>query len=71
MKQVLTSILVLFLVNAGFTQTGKVCVPCLPDGITFPTQSQIDSFPVYYPGCTEIQGDVEIGGIWPGSGHSW
>ena len=35
---------------------------CLPDGITFTTQSQIDSFPIYYPGCTEIEGDVIIHG---------
>lgn len=35
---------------------------CLPDGITFTTQSQIDSFPINYPGCTEIGGSVEIRG---------
>ncbi len=33
---------------------------CLPDGITFTTQGQIDSFPINYPGCTEIEGDVVI-----------
>jgi len=36
--------------------------PCLPNGITFTTQGQIDSFPINYPGCTEIGGDVVIGG---------
>jgi len=36
---------------------------CLPDGITFTTQSQIDSFPINYPGCTEIEGSVEISGV--------
>ncbi|MFC2101983.1 T9SS type A sorting domain-containing protein [Bacteroidota bacterium] len=36
--------------------------PCLPDGITFTTQSQIDSFQINYPGCTEIEGDVTIDG---------
>ncbi len=35
---------------------------CLPEGITFTTQSQIDSFQVNYPGCTEIEGDVTING---------
>lgn len=31
---------------------------CLPEGITFTTQSQIDSFQINYPGCTEIEGTV-------------
>lgn len=35
---------------------------CLPDGITFTTQAQIDSFQVNYPTCTEIQGSVTIWG---------
>jgi hypothetical protein len=38
-----------------------VSQPCLPDGITFSTQSQIDSFPISYSGCTEIEGSVQIG----------
>jgi len=36
--------------------------PCLPEGITFTTQAQIDSFQINYPNCTEIEGDVEING---------
>jgi len=36
--------------------------PCLPDGITLTTQAQIDSFPINYPGCTVIEGDVWIYG---------
>jgi hypothetical protein len=35
---------------------------CLPNGITFNTQQQIDNFPTNYPGCTEILGDIEITG---------
>ncbi|MEZ5082582.1 MAG: hypothetical protein R2750_03920 [Bacteroidales bacterium] len=35
---------------------------CLPEGITFTTQAQIDSFQICYPGCTEIEGNVEIYG---------
>ncbi|MCK4678833.1 MAG: T9SS type A sorting domain-containing protein [Bacteroidales bacterium] len=35
---------------------------CLPEGITFTTQEQIDNFQTNYPGCTEIEGDVEING---------
>lgn len=35
---------------------------CLPEGITFITQSQIDSFQTLYPGCTVIEGNVTISG---------
>jgi hypothetical protein len=34
---------------------------CLPEGITFTTQEQIDNFQANYPYCTEIEGDVIIG----------
>ncbi|HEY3387576.1 MAG TPA: T9SS type A sorting domain-containing protein [Saprospiraceae bacterium] len=34
---------------------------CLPEGIRFERQSQIDSFSIQYPGCTVIDGDVCIG----------
>ena len=35
---------------------------CLPEGITFENQEQIDNFQANYPGCTEIEGDVMIFG---------
>ncbi len=35
---------------------------CLPDGLTFSTQTEIDNFQVNYPGCTEIEGNVTISG---------
>jgi N-acetylneuraminic acid mutarotase len=35
---------------------------CLPEGITFTTQEEIDNFQANYPGCTEIEGDVTING---------
>ncbi|MBC8465651.1 T9SS type A sorting domain-containing protein [bacterium] len=35
---------------------------CLPEGITFTTQNQIDSFQINHPGCTEIEGPVIISG---------
>jgi len=38
--------------------SGLYAQSCLPDGITFTSQSQIDSFPINYPNCTEIEGDV-------------
>jgi len=35
---------------------------CLPAGITFTSQEQINNFQANYPYCTEIEGDVEIDG---------
>lgn len=35
---------------------------CIPDYIWFTMQTQIDSFQVNYPGCSEIEGDVLIHG---------
>lgn len=34
---------------------------CLPNGITFKTQEEINSFHANYPGCTVIEGDMTIG----------
>ena len=45
-----------------FCQIKASSQPCLPEGITFETQSQIDSFQINNPGCTEIEGDVRISG---------
>lgn len=39
---------------------------CLPDGIIFTSQSEIDSFPYNYPSCSEIEGFVTIGPL-----NSW
>ncbi len=35
---------------------------CLPGGINFTSQSEIDIFTTDYPGCTEILGNVSISG---------
>jgi Putative metal-binding motif len=35
---------------------------CLPGGITFTSQEEIDEFETNYPGCTHIIGDVTING---------
>ena len=35
---------------------------CLPEGISFYSQTDIDSFPVNYPECIDILGDVLISG---------
>ena len=35
---------------------------CLPNGISFSSQAEIDNFQTNYPGCTEIEGHVSISG---------
>jgi S-formylglutathione hydrolase FrmB len=35
---------------------------CLPEGITFTTQEEIDNFQINHPNCTEIEGGVMIDG---------
>ena len=37
--------------------------PCFPNGIIFTTQNQIDSFPINYPNCSQIEGSVSISGF--------
>jgi len=56
MKNLTILILALLLI-----QITAIAQPCLPEGITFTTQAQIDNFQTNYPNCTEIEGDVEIG----------
>jgi hypothetical protein len=41
--------------------SGAKAQACLPDGITFSTQAEIDNFQTNYPNCTEIEGYVAIG----------
>jgi hypothetical protein len=50
------------MVGSAMTQTDGPCESCLPDGIEFTSQAQIDSFPINYPNCTEIEGTVLIAG---------
>jgi hypothetical protein len=56
MKKLIVLFYVLITCNAVCAQS------CLPEGIIFTTQSQIDSFQIKYPGCTKIEGDVIIQG---------
>jgi hypothetical protein len=53
--------LILFLALIVFSQSMIYSQGCLPEGIIFETQEQIDNFQVNYPNCTEIEGDVSIG----------
>lgn len=52
----LSLIILLIYFNFGFSQG------CLPDGIGFTSQDQIDNFQSNYPGCEIIQGSVVIYG---------
>ena len=55
MKKLLPIIVLAFVaISTAFSQG------CLPEGIVFETQDQIDSFQTNYPGCTEIEGDMKI-----------
>ncbi|MBL7791610.1 MAG: hypothetical protein JNK77_04775 [Saprospiraceae bacterium] len=51
----ITAIATLFFSMTSLAQT------CLPDGIILTTQAQVDSFPILYPGCATILGDMTIG----------
>ena len=46
------------MVSGSYAQFGCTC---LPEGITFSTQSQIDDFQTNYPSCKKIRGGVNIG----------
>ena len=41
--------------------TQAISQSCLPEGIIFSSQAQVDSFQINYPGCTEIEGNVSLG----------
>jgi len=52
-------IIILFLGGLNLISSTQSCIP---DYIYFYLQSEVDSFQINYPGCTEIEGDVYIGG---------
>lgn len=61
MRYLFATFLVQFLFLTSTAQS------CLPEGIEFNSQQEIDNFQAQYPGCTEIMGDVMIlsgTGIW-------
>lgn len=49
----------LVVVMIGWAASGQ---SCLLGGITFSSQSEVDGFSSAYPGCTEIEGDVDFSG---------
>lgn len=48
----------------SLTQVRSSCgiFTCLPNGITFSSQAEVDAFPANYPKCNEIEGAVSITG---------
>jgi len=56
MKRFVILWIVFFVIKVGMAQS------CLPAGIQFTSQSQIDNFQTIYPNCTQIEGDVTISG---------
>jgi len=58
---ILAAMLLLTALPTG-AQTSKPCVSCLPQGIIFTTQGQIDSFSINYPNCAKIEGSIKISG---------
>ncbi len=55
MKKLTSLIVLVFII-----QVTLLSQSCLPEGIIFETQEQINSFQTSYPGCTEIEGGVII-----------
>jgi hypothetical protein len=62
MKKFVFLFIGLFTTIVTVSQTDEPCESCLPEGITFTTQSQIDSFQINYPNCREIEGFVSVHG---------
>jgi hypothetical protein len=58
--------LILFILGVALCHSLAFSQGCLPEGISFHTQAQIDSFQINYPGCSLIEGNVSI---WGGSGY--
>jgi len=54
--------IVLTIIFITTTTSSILSQSCLPEGITFTTQEQIDNFQTNYPGCSKILGNVRIEG---------
>jgi len=54
--------LTLLIILAFLIQLVALPQSCLPDGIIFTTQTQIDSFQINYPNCSVVEGNIEISG---------
>jgi hypothetical protein len=59
--------ILLFIAMSIYSGIDVFSQSCLPEGIYFASQNQIDNFQNNYPGCTQIEGDVTISDQWTGS----
>jgi len=55
-------VLILLTIHCSLFTVHSFSQPCLPQGITFNTQEQINNFQSNFPNCTEIEGDMIIEG---------
>jgi hypothetical protein len=62
MKNIYFILVALFFAKGATGQPEQPCLTCLPQGITFSTQSQINNFQSGYPNCAQILGYVKIMG---------
>ncbi|MEZ5196998.1 MAG: T9SS type A sorting domain-containing protein [Bacteroidales bacterium] len=53
---------ILIISSVALIHTMLLAQGCLPEGITFSNQEQIDNFQIHYPICSVIEGDVYING---------
>lgn len=67
MKRLAFLIIGMFALMQVWAQPDSPCETCLPEGIAFNAQSQIDSFQINYPNCREILGNVSVVGYWSGA----
>lgn len=49
-----------FLLFTSSFYSGIFAQSCLPQGIILTKQTEVDSFPINYPGCTVIEGNVDV-----------
>jgi len=54
-------ILILLTIHCSLFTFHLISQPCLPEGIQFYTQEEIDNFQINHPNCTEIEGDIIVG----------
>lgn len=54
---------ILLITLSFFYHFWVISQPCLPQGIIFTRQTEIDSFQINYPNCTEIEGSVFINDV--------
>jgi hypothetical protein len=68
MKKILSLVLLLFVIGStsaqqdNYTVIRESRVGCLPDGIEFQSQAEVDNFAINYPDCNTILGNVYIDG---------